>query len=110
MMKKEGIIMNNKSNYYKEKHKIYSSQKWQKLRLARLREDNFLCSDCLKEGRITPAEEVHHIISFMKYKGKEREMYAYDYSNLVSLCKACHIKRHNNETRKIDYLLDKYKD
>ena len=93
----------------KKWQKYYGDKRWKQLREWQIR-THPLCQDCLFEGRSVPAEEVHHIISFMKYKGKEREMYAYDYSNLVSLCKACHIKRHNNETRKIDYLLDKYKD
>lgn len=91
------------------RHKYYNSRTWRKLRPIKMA-NNPLCEDCLKEGRITPAEEVHHIESPFKYKDYRRDLLFADYSNLVSLCKECHIKRHNNEQRKIDFLLDKYKD
>ena len=42
-----------------------------------------LCEECEKEGRLTPAEEVHHIIPLSKGGGNEN-------SNLMSLCKSCH--------------------
>jgi 5-methylcytosine-specific restriction enzyme A len=42
-----------------------------------------LCDRCLREGRVVPAEEVHHIIPLAK-GGTHSE------SNLMSLCKSCH--------------------
>ncbi|MBV1758024.1 MAG: HNH endonuclease [Dethiosulfatibacter sp.] len=42
-----------------------------------------LCVECQKNGFITPAEEVHHIIPLSKGGGNE-------ISNLMSLCKSCH--------------------
>ncbi|MCI1681428.1 MAG: HNH endonuclease [Bacteroides sp.] len=51
---------------------------------------------CEKEGKVTPAEDIHHIVSFMStddvYRRKEL---AYDFNNLMSLCKKCHQKIHN---------------
>lgn len=45
---------------------------------------------CLQEGRTTPAEDVHHIDSFLNYSGSDRLWKAYDFSNLMSVCKKCH--------------------
>ena len=46
-----------------------------------------LCEYCLKEGRITPVEEVHHIVP-LSCGGTNQ------FSNLRSLCKNCHTKIH----------------
>ena len=46
-----------------------------------------LCERCLKEGRYTPVEEVHHILP-VSQGGDHRE------SNLMSLCQSCHTKIH----------------
>lgn len=46
-----------------------------------------LCERCLKEGRYTPVDEVHHILPISK-GGDHRE------SNLMSLCQSCHTKIH----------------
>lgn len=46
-----------------------------------------LCERCLKEGRLTPVEEVHHILPISK-GGDHRER------NLMSLCQSCHTKLH----------------
>jgi 5-methylcytosine-specific restriction protein A len=42
-----------------------------------------LCEECKKEGRLVPAQEVHHKIALAD-GGTHAE------SNLVSLCAACH--------------------
>jgi len=42
-----------------------------------------LCKECEKQGRLTPAEEIHHILPLSK--GGSNETY-----NLMSLCKSCH--------------------
>ncbi len=46
-----------------------------------------LCERCLVEGKITPVDEVHHIIP-VSQGGTNDE------SNLMSLCKSCHNKIH----------------
>lgn len=46
-----------------------------------------LCEMCLKDGRYTPVEEVHHIVP-VSQGGDHRE------SNLMSLCQSCHTKVH----------------
>lgn len=42
-----------------------------------------LCEECQKQGRLTVAEEVHHILPLSKGGGNEP-------SNLMALCKSCH--------------------
>ena len=42
-----------------------------------------LCEECQKQGTLTSAEEVHHILPLSKGGGNER-------SNLMALCKPCH--------------------
>ena len=46
-----------------------------------------LCEMCLKKGRLTPVEEVHHILPISQ-GGDHRE------SNLMSLCQSCHTRIH----------------
>lgn len=42
-----------------------------------------LCEECLKQNRITPAEEVHHILPLSQGG-------THDTANLMALCKSCH--------------------
>lgn len=42
-----------------------------------------LCEECKKQGKLTPAEEVHHVIPLSR-GGTHAE------SNLMALCKPCH--------------------
>lgn len=87
----------------KERQKIYNTKEWKLLREAVLR-DSPLCVDCFVEGRFTPANEVHHIKSFMKFAESDprRLQYAFDKSNCVALCKQCHIYRHHPELKDLN--------
>ena len=86
--------------------RFYSSKAWQKLRDEVKRRDGMLCVDCLKEGRITPAEEVHHIIELTPENINDPSI-ALNANNLVSLCKECHHKRHGSR-RKRRYSVDEF--
>lgn len=55
---------------------------WQRIRAWYIAEHP-LCAVCAKEGRITPAQEVHHIVPL-------RQGGTHDPDNLMSLCTACH--------------------
>ena len=62
-----------------------------------------LCEDCLLEGKVTAATEIHHKVSFMSTNDPmERNRLAYDYSNLVSLCTYHHKLRHGTIKPKED--------
>ena len=84
-----------KSDNTKDRHKIYDTTKWRKLRLAKLIASP-LCEVCLAKDIITPAIDIHHIDSFMNYEGQRRIEKAFNYDNLQSLCKECHQKLHNS--------------
>ena len=79
---------------YEDRQQIYQSIKWKKLREAKLMEQP-LCEVCLAKGIITPAEDVHHKDSFLNYNGTLRLWKAFDYSNLMSVCKGCHGQIHS---------------
>lgn len=61
--------------------KRYGS-KWRKIR-NRYINNNPLCEECLKDGKFTKAEEVHHILPLRRGGN-------HDESNLMALCKSCH--------------------
>ena len=79
----------------KERMKIYNSQRWRDMRDWKMVE-NPLCEMCLKEDRVTPVEEIHHMTSFMSTDDPiKRTNLAFDYGNLMSICKTCHQRIHN---------------
>ncbi|WP_041313997.1 HNH endonuclease [Heliomicrobium modesticaldum] len=55
---------------------------WKRIR-DRYIAEHPLCEECQKAGRLTPAEEVHHIIPLSKGGTNED-------GNLMSLCTSCH--------------------
>ncbi|MBA4543843.1 HNH endonuclease [Thermoactinomyces daqus] len=68
---------------------FYQSRAWQRCRAAVLARDNHLCQVCLKKGRLTPANTVHHIEHLTDNPSR-----ALDESNLISICATCHNKLH----------------
>ncbi|MEA4874383.1 MULTISPECIES: HNH endonuclease signature motif containing protein [Bacillota] len=59
---------------------------WKRIR-DRYAREHPLCEMCEENGRLTSAEEVHHILP-ISLGG------THDKSNLMSLCKSCHNKIH----------------
>ena len=59
---------------------------WKRIRDRKIKA-NPLCEECLKNGVLKPAEEVHHIVPLADGGTSER-------SNLISLCRSCHMKAH----------------
>ncbi|WP_291580925.1 HNH endonuclease signature motif containing protein [Bacteroides sp.] len=81
--------------YDAERRKIYNSERWRRLRAWKF-VCNPLCEVCLSKDVITPAEDIHHIVSFMSTDDPDRRIIlAYDFDNLRSLCKKCHQEVHN---------------
>ena len=68
-------------------NRIYGRQ-WEKIR-KRYATTHPLCERCLKDGRMTPVEEVHHIRP-VKRGGTHSE------DNLMSLCRSCHNQIHHD--------------
>ena len=80
-----------------DRQKIYQSKRWQNLRLVKL-QDQPLCEICLSKDKVTPAVDIHHKDSFLNYEGWQRIAKAYDYDNLLSVCKECHSELHRHGT------------
>lgn len=67
----------------------YGGAGWKHLRLRALRRDGFMCQECKRYGRVRQATEVHHKKPVDSYPE-----FAFCLDNLVSLCHACHNKKH----------------
>lgn len=89
-----------------QRQKYYNTSMWHELRQMKLEEQCGLCQDCLDETvinedgtygeKLTPATDVHHLMSFAE-KGiseEERQRRFTDIDNLVCLCRYHHLKRH----------------
>lgn len=74
----------------KEAYMFYHSDEWQSIRKLALVRDQGLCQDCKIQGKVTVAEQVHHIIPI-----KDNWESRYSLKNLISLCHNCHNRRHN---------------
>lgn len=75
---------------------IYQDRRWKLLRQAKMRA-NPVCERCDANNKVSPTEEVHHIIPFEWGKSQyEREELAFDYDNLLSVCVACHKEVHRS--------------
>ena len=88
--------------------KFYNSKAWKLLRKSYITEHP-LCENCLKNGIIKPAKEVHHKQIFSTANTEEGQWNIFlDGNNLMSLCIKCHhmfhdyAKKHN--LNYIDYL------
>lgn len=85
------------NQYDADRRKIYNSVRWRRLRAWKFT-CNPLCENCLKEGKTVPAEDIHHIVSFMSTDDPQQRLFlAYDFDNLMSLCKQCHQNIHNKK-------------
>lgn len=76
-------------------NKVYNTTQWRKLRQSYLMEHP-LCEMCLKENKVRPAVEVHHITPISTAKDDlEMKDLGFNPSNLMALCEECHHKIHN---------------
>ena len=81
----------------KDKREIYNSREWKELRIAKLRSTDGLCEECMKQGIVTAARCVHHIVPIETARTKdEMRRLALDcgLQGLKSLCFACHARIH----------------
>jgi 5-methylcytosine-specific restriction enzyme A len=81
-----------------EIHKeVYNTTRWTELRLEYLR-NNPLCEPCLERDIIKSAIDVHHKIPISTGTNMiERQTLGFDPNNLMSVCKDCHKKIHNEK-------------
>ncbi len=59
---------------------------WQRIRKA-YADEHPLCEECLKQGRLVPVEQVHHIKPLAEGGTHARD-------NLISLCRSYHARIH----------------
>jgi len=85
------------SKFRKDHVNVYNTTTWIKLRKAYLMEHP-LCEECLKQGKTTVAEQVHHIKHILEGKDEwEMKSIGYDYNNLEALCEKCHREKHKGK-------------
>ena len=84
---------------------FYRTKAWKDIRELAMARDSRLCQDCLIHGRITPAEEVHHIKELTPQNINDPEI-ALNLSNLVCLCRECHKARHKPQFER--YTVDEF--
>ncbi len=86
----------------KDKQEIYNSREWKELTILKKRA-NPLCEQCIKDGEaigipggyVKSVECVHHIIPIETARTKEEmRRLAFNWNNLMSLCKSCHARIH----------------
>lgn len=65
---------------------------WVKLRKLALERDKYQCQECKRNGRVTPAQDVDHILN--KASGGDDAL-----SNLQALCRDCHVAKTQRESR-----------
>lgn len=81
--------------YGKKTDPFYKSLAWRRARKLALERDHYICQDCLaarrRGERLRPrtATVVHHVLPVETHPELRLEL-----DNLVSLCAACHDKRH----------------
>lgn len=72
-----------------QEQKIYKTSKWKRVRSQAIAIANGLCEECIRRGKISYVDDVHHKIPIKVDFSK-----AYDLNNLICLCRSCHIKAH----------------
>ena len=83
--------------------RFYSSGAWADCRELYRKSVSNLCENCLKNGMITPAEEVHHKIRLTPANINDPSV-TLNWDNLEALCERCHKLAHKRKRR---YQVDK---
>lgn len=82
---------------------FYGSDAWKMCRAAYYKSKGGLCERCLKAGRYSPGEIVHHKIYLTPQNVHQPEV-ALCWDNLELLCRECHAAEH--DARKRRYSID----
>lgn len=95
----EVVQLNGVSN--KEIADFYASAEWKRVRLAVLSRDNYICQNCLREGRVHEGNLVHHKVELRDVGGWDRRL---DMTNLETINRGCHNKvwhKNSNKNREM---------
>lgn len=84
---------------------FYNSTAWKRCRETYRERVGNLCEDCLREGRLTPAEIVHHVVPVTEDNVDDPSI-TLNFANLRCVCRECHAKEHGARPRryKVDTL------
>lgn len=82
---------------------FYKSQAWKRCREAYIKSQGRLCERCLKAGRISPAEVVHHKV-YISPANINNPAITLNWKNLEALCWACHEQEHKGRAKR--YMVD----
>ena len=78
----------------KDYKRMIHTMRWLRLRKATL-SLHPVCQECEREGILSPAVEVHHIVPVeTALTLSEKESLMYDPHNLLALCHSCHVAIH----------------
>ena len=80
---------------------FYGGPAWKATRRSVMQRDAFLCQDCAKAGKITPAALVHHIVPLTASNWTDPAI-SLNPENLVSLCVSCHAVRHGDKPHRYE--------
>ena len=75
---------------------VYKDKRWIRKRKLILKRDSYLCRECKRYGKTTPADTVHHI----KPLHLHPELWL-ENKNLYSCCSSCHNTFHYRDTREL---------
>lgn len=74
---------------------FFYGENWQRQRKKARKRDNRTCQNCgITEGKIGHQLDVHHIVPFCEF-GTDRYKKANRLSNLICLCRSCHMQVEN---------------
>ena len=90
--KKTSSERNENTDMRKLRREAYNNTTWRKLRETYMREHP-ICERCLEKGKVTPAEDIHHIKTPFR-NGVINYGLLFDDKNLMALCKECHGEIH----------------
>lgn len=93
--KKKKTYERKETDMRKLRQQAYQNSTWRKLRDTYMH-SHPICEECLKQGKVTPAEDIHHKRS--PFKGGEiNYSLLLDPENLMALCKDCHGNIHASQ-------------
>ena len=72
---------------------FYGTAVWKSCRAEYLKRKKGLCEECLKHGRYTPANTVHHIIPLTPQNISDQSV-TLSFDNLYAVCRDCHAAIH----------------
>ena len=79
-------------------HQFYSSIAWRNCREAYKKSVGGLCEECLKEGHLSSAAEVHHIKK-ITLRNVDDPRVTLSFDNLQALCSRHHDMKHKKRKR-----------